>query len=265
MNNLNTLMQGKKATLPTSKLNGVTLGIFTSPVNGKHIELVALFTGNKKTGDMIQLSVLPVNGDIEDSTEGRAAICGTCPHVALGSCYAYDQGLFSMMKAYRKGSYPYMELSDFLSIASTRKIRFGRFGDISLLPYELIEEIALSCQGFTGYTNQWRSKHYDDRFNNLFMVSTLGNKDSKQALKKHPEARQFKVINTETDYTNDVDQDSITCPSENGFNCNECLLCDGGQAGVAGVSIEIKAHGLDYKSKRINRMLKSDLIAIQTV
>jgi len=255
-------MTGKKAVAKTSQVNGVTLGIFTSPANGELIELVALFKGNKKTGDMIQLSVLPVNGDIADDTEGRKAICGTCPHVALGSCYAYDQGLFSMMKAYRNGDYKQMEMSTFLDIASTRKIRFGRFGDISLLPFAIIEEIAMSCKGFTGYTNQWRSKHYDSRFNSLFMLSTLGNKDSQQAIKKHPEARQFKVIHTETEYTNSIEQDAITCPSENGFNCDECLLCDGGASKVAGVSIEIKAHGLDYKSKRINKMLRGDLIAI---
>lgn len=262
MNTLNTLMTAKKASV-TSKVNGVTLGIYTSPVNGDLIELIALFTGNKKTGDMIQLSVLPVNGDIADNTQGRAAICGTCPHVALGSCYAYDQGLFSMMKAYRKGSYKFMEMTDFLAIAQTRKIRFGRFGDISLLPFDLIDEIAANCQGYTGYTNQWRSKHYDSRFNALFMMSTLGEKDSIAAFKKHPDARQFKVIHTETEYTNDTAEGVITCPSENGFNCNECLLCDGGAARVADVFIEIKAHGLDYKSKRINRLLKSDLISIQ--
>ena len=265
MNKLKLLMNEKTQTVDTAKVNGVSLGIFTSPVNGDLIELIGLFTGNKKTGDMIQLSVLPVNGDIADNTQGRAAICGTCPHVALGSCYAYDQGLFSMMKAYRKGSYKSMDLDQFLSIAKTRKIRFGRFGDISLLPFDLIQEIALNCKGFTGYSNQWRSKHYDSRFNELFMLSTLGEKDSKQASKRHPDARQFKVINTEAIYINDTSKGVITCPSENGFNCNECLLCDGGAAGVADVNIEIKAHGLDYKSKRINRLLKSDLIAITSL
>jgi hypothetical protein len=265
MNNLNILMQPRTTTVNTSKINGVSLGIFTSPVNNDLVELIALFTGNKKTGDMIQLSVLPVDGDIADNTQGRAAICGTCPHVALGSCYAYDQGLFSMMKAFRNGNYKAMELDQFLTIAKTRKIRFGRFGDISLLPFDLINEIAMSCKGFTGYTNQWRSKHYDSRFNELFMLSTLGEKDSKQAAKKFPDARQFKVINTDVDYVNDIDANVITCPSENGFNCNECLLCDGGNAAVSGVNIEIKAHGLDYKSKRINRMLKSDLIAFTAI
>ena len=265
MNKLSTLINTKKTTAKTSKVNGVSLGLYNSPVNGDIIELIALFTGNKKTGDMIQLSVLPVGGDIADNTRGRAAICGTCPHVSLGSCYAYDQGLFSMMKAFRKGSYKNMELDDFLDIAKNRKIRFGRFGDLSLLPFELIQEIALNCKGFTGYTNQWRSKHYDPRFNELFMLSTLGEKDSKQASKLHPDARQFKVINTEANYINDTSKGVITCPSENGFNCNECLLCDGGAAGVADVNIEIKAHGLDYKSKRINRLLKSDLIAFTSL
>ena len=265
MDKLSKLMNTKTHATKAAKVNGVSLGMFNSPVNGYLIELIALFTGNKKTGDMIQLSVLPVGGDIADDTEGRAAICGTCPHVALGSCYAYDQGLFSMMKAFRKGSYKSMELETFLTIAKTRKIRFGRFGDISLLPFNLVQEIAINCAGFTGYTNQWRSKHYDSRFNELFMLSTLGSKDSKQASKKYPDARQFKVINTEVDYINNAEQGTITCPSENGFNCNECLLCDGGAAGVSGVDIEIKAHGLDYKSKRINRMLKSDLIAFTAI
>ena len=259
MNNLQTLMQSKKAT-KSSQLNGVTLGIYTSPANGQLIEIVALFKGNTKTGDMVQISVLPVHGDIHETSEGRTAICGSCP--LKKTCYAYDQGLFSMMKAYRGGKYQSMDMDVFLSIVKHRFVRFGRFGDISLLPFEVVEKIANACKGFTGYTNQWRSKFFDSRFTQLFMLSTVGEKDSDVAFNRFPEGRQFKVIHTDAEYINDVDKNVITCPSTNGFNCNECLLCDGGAEKVAPVWVEMKAHGLSYKSQRINKMLKGDIIAI---
>jgi hypothetical protein len=258
MLNLSTLMT-PKTSVNKSKNTGVSLGQFVSPVNGELIELVALWKGNRKIGDFMQLSVLPVDGNIKDKSIGRRAICGDCPHAKLGSCYAYDQGLFSMMKSFRAGKYPTMELDDFLRIAQTRNIRFGRFGDLSLLPYELVKTIADSAMSFTGYTNQWRSKWYDARFNNLFMVSTLGSKDSAKAFKMFPDARQFKVISTKSDYINDADQNTITCPSINGYLCDECGLCDGQNAARGSVNIEVMAHGLDYKSVAINRLLKSDI------
>jgi hypothetical protein len=262
MNDLTTLMQTKKATAK-SKINGVRLGMFESPVNGEAIELVALFNGNKKTGDMIQLSVLPVNGDISENDTGRDAICGSCP--LKKACYAYDQGLFAMMKSYLNGKYPQMEMEEFLKIAKNRFVRFGRFGDLSLLPYEVVKQIADNCRGFTGYTNQWRSKYFDARFTEIFMISTVGQKDSMQALKKFPDARQFRVINEKANYVNSIESGFISCPSLNGFNCDECLLCDGKSSKVGSVSIEIKAHGVDYKTKRINKMLQKDIIPVTNI
>lgn len=261
---LDTLMTAKAAT-KQSKDKGVSLGLFTSPVNGEQIELLALYAGNKKTGDMIQLSVIPKSWDIADGSTGREAICGSCPHNKLGSCYAYDQGLFTMRKQGLKGAYKPMSMELFLEQNKGKKIRFGRFGDLSLLPYEVVKTLADNSGGFTGYTNQWRSKHYDPRFNELFMLSTLGEKDSLQARTMFPSARQFQVIHTEAEYLNDINEGVITCASENGYNCDECLLCDGQAAKTADVDIQIKAHGLDYKSKRINRLLKSDLINIKTL
>ena len=259
MNNLSTLMQPKKATVAANKVSGVTLGIFTSPVNGDLIELVALFSGNAKTGNMIQLSVLPVDGDISETSEGRTAICGSCP--LKKACYAHDQGLFAMMKAYKAGKYQPMPMDEFLAIAQYRFVRFGRFGDLSLLPYEVVKQIADVAKGFTGYTNQWRSKYFDSRFTSIFMLSTVGMKDSEEAAKRFPDARQFRVINEKAEYVNDTAKGFITCPSTNGFNCDECLLCDGQAQKVAGLSIEIRAHGIAYKTKRINKMLQKDVIA----
>lgn len=265
MTDLKVLMQEKTNTIKPSNENGVSLGQFISPYNGDLIELVALFRGNKKTGDLIQLSVLPVDGDIADKTSGRNAICGDCPHNKLGTCYAYDQGLFVMMKEFRQGNYKPMQLQEFLNITKGKLIRFGRFGDLSMLPFELVEAIAENSGGFTGYTNQWRSKFYDKRFNSLFMISTLGEKDTLKAQTMHEGARIFKVIHTDQEYKNSIENGVITCPSENGFQCSDCLLCDGGNSKVSTVDIEIKAHGLTYKSTRINKLLKSDLIAINNI
>ncbi|HCM1516429.1 TPA: hypothetical protein N2918_002081 [Vibrio parahaemolyticus] len=254
-----------KTSKTESKVNGVSLGIWESPVNGQDIELIALHRGNAKTGNMIQLSVIPVTWELEDGTEGRKAICGSCPHHKLGSCYAYDQGLFTMRKQGRKGAYKPMEMSEFLEFVKGAYIRFGRFGDLSLLPFEVVKKIADVAGGFTGYTNQWRSKHYDPRFNDLFMLSTLGDKDAAEAKKKFPNARQFQVIHEQADYTNDIKKGVIMCPSQNGYTCDECLLCDGESAKGGAVNIQVRAHGLKYKTNRINKFLRSDLIDVKTI
>ncbi|KAB0285459.1 hypothetical protein F2P58_23380 [Vibrio fortis] len=261
---LDQLMTKKNSKLQT-KENGVTLGVFPSPVNGEPMELLALFRGNTKTGNMIQLSVIPVTWELEDGTAGRYAICGSCPHHKIGSCYAYDQGLFSMRTQGRKGAYKPMEMETFLERAKGSFIRFGRFGDCSMLPYETVKAIADVSGGFTGYTNQWRSKHFDARFTQLFMLSTIGEKDAEQAAKMFPNARQFQVLHQDAEYTNDINEGVIKCPSENGYTCDECLLCDGEQKGTGGVNVQIRAHGVKYKTNRINKLLKADMISVKNI
>jgi hypothetical protein len=163
-----------------------------------------------------------------------------------------------MMREYKKGRYKSMLVDDFLILAKSKNIRFGRFGDLSLIPFEIIDKIAKNCFAFTGYSNQWRSKHYDRRFNQYFMLSTVGYKDSKQAFKMFPKARQFKVIPTGSNYIDDIETNSIACPSTKGFTCAECKLCDGNHANVSAVNIEIKVHGISYKTNNINRFLKGE-------
>lgn len=259
MKTLKQLQQQKVAPAPLApKKNGVSLGIFNSAFDGQPIELIALFRGNKKIGeDFIQLSVLPLNGDISTKSEGRYSICGSCPHHLINSCYAVDQGLFSMLKQYKMGKYEAMPLNDFLSIARNRKIRFGRFGDLSLIPFEIVDKIARSCSGFTGYTNQWRSKFYDARFNTLLMLSTLGTKDSDRARERFPNARQFKVIAQDKVEVQD-NSTSMTCSTANGYSCSECMLCNG-TSGPETINITIQAHGLAFKSKNIATLLKKDI------
>ena len=238
-----------------TNINGASLGTFKSAFDGQLIELIALFRGNTKIGDdFIQLSVLPLNGQIDTKSKGRYSICGNCPHHLINSCYAYDQGLFVMNREYKKGNYKPMAINDFKAIAKTKKIRFGRFGDLSLIPYEVVKDLADNCAGFTGYTNQWRSKHYDPRFNNIFMLSTLGNKDSLKAFQMYPDARQFKVIASDTMAIND-NKTFMNCATDNGFKCSECMLCNG-SSNTETINITIQAHGINYKTKNIKKVVK---------
>jgi hypothetical protein len=262
--NLNQLMQ-PRTHAPAPKENGNSLGIFKSPINGEMVELIVLYRGNKKLRDMMQLSVIPVSWELKQGSKGRKAICGSCPHEKLGTCYAHDQGLASMQKAGLKGAYKPLPMADFLKRAKGKLIRFGRFGDLSVLPYEIVKAIADVSGGFTGYTNQWRSKFFDERFTNIFMLSTLGEKDAQAASRKFPKARQFQVIPTAAAYTNDLSKGVIMCPSENGYTCDECLLCDGKQARTGSPHIQIRAHGADYKGARINKLLSRDSIAIVNI
>lgn len=251
-------LKKSKPTLKKPNLNGVILGTYKSAFNDQLVDLIALFRGNEKIGsDFIQLSILPsdLSAEISTKEKGRFSICGNCPHHLINSCYAYDQGLFVMRSEHKKGKYKRMAMAEFLSIAKNSNVRFGRFGDLSLIPFDVVNEIAKVVKGFTGYTNQWRSSFYDPRFNDLFMLSTIGQKDTDKALQKFPDSRVFIVARSDS---KQVQKGAMSCPSSRGFTCDECLLCDGKTAKVGAVNIQINAHGISYKTKNINKLLKSE-------
>ena len=239
----------------TAQNTGAVIWTGKSPVNGEGIALVVNFRGNKKLGqDFWQLSVLPLDGNVSEGSAGRWAICGNCPFHKNKSCYAKDQGLSRLMSKFMDGGYPEIDLSFFLDLVENHnpRIRFGRFGDCSLVPFEMISTIATNCKSFTGYTNQWRANYYDHRFNDLFMVSTVGEADRVKAINVLSEdIRTFNVIGTEDSYTDNPER-AISCPSVQGFTCTDCGLCDGNTERQGAYNIEIKAHGVQWKKDRTN-------------
>lgn len=100
-------------------------------------------------------------------------------------------------------------------------VRFGTYGEPSLLPIELVESMTALSSSWTGYTHQW-SKEWANDYGQFFMASTHSQEEADEA--KSINYRNF--IATKTG-----EEDAIGCPAskEMGFvsNCAKCSLCSG--------------------------------------
>jgi len=135
-----------------------------SAINGELI--IAIVTGarrpsqNRKTGDMVQLWILPADVDPVSAqrTGADEAVCGDCPlrPSKRGGCYVVTfQGPLSTWRAYHD-SVPDLDGACAAIARAGIPIRLGAYGDIAALPEGVVERLASAATGHTGYTHQWR-------------------------------------------------------------------------------------------------------------
>ena len=112
-------------------------------------------SGNRKTGDCIQIWSIPTAGLIGYQSHA----CGSCPLLpasegGAGGCYVTKLFISQIEKNAAAGRYPAWDgdTRDFAHLF----VRFGAWGDPCLLPLPLVERIATACRGWTGYTHEWR-------------------------------------------------------------------------------------------------------------
>jgi len=146
-------------------------------------------------------------------------------------CYTHKhsqyRGMLSQIRSAvkRYGAFENLpQLTDELSDELVRRceglfVRFGTYGEPSLLPMSLVARMVSVSKSHTGYTHQSTKKWATD-YGRYFMASVESND------KAAPEWRSFIVRNeSEPDY------DAIHCPAskERGMvsNCSKCGLCSG--------------------------------------
>lgn len=170
--------------------------------------------------------------------------CLDCPYNTFGRCYTHKFNQFVGFKAMLKmvvrkyGSwdvipvYSPVQLPFIAAMCKDTYIRFGTYGEPSLIPVELIEACIGQAASYTGYTHQWK------RFNlgAYFMASVHDDKGVQAA--KAAGYRSFVA-------TNDEIKDAVHCPAskEQGFksHCSKCALCSG-TAGKGTKSVYIYNH-----------------------
>ena len=100
-------------------------------------------------------------------------------------------------------------------------VRFGTYGEPSLMPKDLVESMTLVSKSWTGYTHQW-SKSWAKDYGNWFMASVHSQDEA--------------ITASDTSYrsfiaTTDGSEDAVSCPAskEAGYksNCAKCGLCSG--------------------------------------
>ena len=227
-----------------------------SPIdNQPYVAILTLKSSNRKTGNMAQVWILREDiNPVEAVKSGKdVTICGNCPHrgeyselvdrMINRSCYVnVGQGPNSVYKAYKRGGYIDALASKdnwcmMRDAVTGKRIRWGAYGDPSVIDVHVVEYINEHAQGHTGYTHQWRQE-FAQPFKGIFQASCDGFNDYLDATAHG--WKTFTVVH-KTAQINYAKQ----CPAtvENSVaQCATCKLCDG-----ARTDIYVAAHGSGAK------------------
>jgi hypothetical protein len=167
-------------------------------------------------------------------------VCFDCPFRGYLKCYThkYQQyaGFVSMLKSIVRefttlDYIPYVGNSTekILCMAKGRYIRFGTYGEPTLIPLDLVASMVNVSKSHTGYTHQW-AKNLD--FAKYFMAST--HNEAQAVIAQKMGFRSFIA-------TNKPVKTAVTCPAskEAGFKstCEKCGLCSGERKGTKNIVI----------------------------
>lgn len=228
--------------MAAKKVLGYVLEETTSHIDGSPIVVIATMNShNVKTGNMAQIWILRSDMAPTDAVKSGcdASVCGDCPHRADGNvkertCYVtVFQAPLAVYKSYKAGKYlPYTDASVFKG----RKIRWGAYGDPSLIDPKIVRDINAVSDGWTGYTHQW-TQPFASEFVNFFQASVDSVSDMNDAVSNG--WGFFGVLPVGYD-THELPYKVTTCPASLSDNvqCIECGLCDG-----RGRKVVIEAHG----------------------
>jgi hypothetical protein len=194
--------------------------------NANIVAIATLETENPKTGNMVQIWLLP--RDIDPATAVKTGqddiVCFDCP--ARGEyCYVNVwQAPLSVWRAYQRGNYPVLSREGYRAVFAGRKIRFGAYGEPILLPLSMVSDLAVVSDGWTGYTHQWRRPEYQ-AYRRYFMASCDSAADYIMAKEKGWRTFRVRTADESVRWT------EIMCPAsdemEHRTTCENCKLCSG--------------------------------------
>ena len=206
--------------------------LHTGQVNGRpFVAIATLETSNRKTGDMVQIwfllrDVHPVAA-VQAGTDAET-VCSGCPFASGRGCYVnVGQAPLAIWRGFHRGIYPFLSPSNYGEVFGGRRVRFGAYGNPTLLPLPLVDRIARISDGWTGYFHDWRTNPRAAEYGRYFMASTETADSFKQAI-----AAGFRVFQVSPAQP----EGTIECLSDaRGMTCAECRLCNGrfGSAGQA--------------------------------
>lgn len=208
-------------------------------INGQRFAaIVTLKTDNRKTGDMSQIwfvleDIHPVKA-VASGIDAKT-ICKGCPFASGNGCYVnVGQAPLAVWKGFHRGIYPDAHPYQYAEIFNGRKVRFGAYGNPTLLPIAKVKAIAEASRGWTGYFHDWRGNPMAHAYSAYFMAST--ETESSRRLANAIGFRTFHVSPTKP-------VDAIECLSDaKGLTCAQCKLCSGLYKGRQ-PSVWINPHG----------------------
>lgn len=204
---------------------------------------------NRKTGRVVSLWFLDNRMHPNDSrSSGRDARnqCKGCPLASYNGCYVEPRALAAIHAKLKRGWYPRIQFGSaaWQKFFSGEFIRFGAYGNPSLLPLPMLANIAsLSC-GWTGYFHDWHlmPREKAQAYGRFLMAST-------HAL-THKLAKTIGLRTFGTGGGDIQTAGSIECLADSkGMTCRQCRLCDGNYRRNGTLpDVWIAPHG--YQTKR---------------
>lgn len=220
------------------------------------VGIATLESENQKTGAMVQTWIM--RSDIAPADAVRSgldsSVCGDCAlrgsadptgrrdwptgRICYVDVYRAPTAIYS---AYLRGAYPRIDPLDPAARDQLigRKLRMGAYGDPAAIDTLLWFQLIEYCDGWTGYTAQWRKAHAQG-LRELCMASV-------QSEREHAAAvmlgwRTYAVIGSAAP----VPTGRALCPTPV-KQCIDCMACDGSLRQSA-ASMVIRGHGSGRKA-----------------
>jgi hypothetical protein len=160
-----------------------------------------------------------------------SAVCFDCPFIGYGKCYTHKftqySGFISMLRSIIKEGKTTAQIeplspnlmASILNMSKGKFIRFGTYGEPSLIDIGLVAKLCNAAKSWTGYTHQWQKLDYSK----YFMASTHNVFGAILADKKGYRSFIASKVN--------LDEGLIKCPASKEMNfksnCSKCGLCSG--------------------------------------
>ena len=176
-----------------------------------------------------------------------SSVCFDCPFITYGKCYTHKyfqfSGFLSMLRSIIRqfGTTASIEplsplqLIEIVNLSDDKFVRFGTYGEPTLIDLGLVSKICDVAKNWTGYTHQWQRK---SEYSPYFMSSVHSTTGEVHAQTKG--FRSFIVSNKTLD-----SKIAVVCPAskEAGYisNCSKCGLCSG-TSGKGKKSVQILTH-----------------------
>ena len=212
---------------------------------------------NEKTGPMVQITMLYSEEKPTDALKSGkdATVCFNCKHRGT-SCYvnagrslngtyqAYKDGNYSDIRKYQEGVDYTDDVDSYVNYGmwqffKGKSVRFGAYGEPVRIPYQIVEKIVENCDGYTGYTHQWKRPEFQG-YKKYFMASV-------DTIDEYNEAKKlgWRTFRVSEDWSIKSSNELACVYSRNGTQCIDCLKCCG--TSLNEKDIYVKAHGLNWK------------------
>lgn len=208
-------------------------------------------SSNTKTGPGTHLWIMDRSmHPVESRKTGNDAktCCGGCRLASNNGCYSTPLPLMQIWKSYIEGLTPFVEpgSSRWSQLFVNQFVRFGAYGNPSMIPLPLVRRIIKDCRAHTGYFHDWAilKPSIARAYGKYFMASCdETNWEQAHALNLRTYTVSSKPLKNHTECLNVTKY----------LPCNVCCLCSGTKGGTKHVAI--RAHGYQIKKAQKNTEL----------